>query len=183
MRLGVVPKSDADQRGEYFTMQDKLAELDQYDIVLIIGNYGSGKSDLARTYFRHRKRVDRHEIRHHMTEMTEHGTKWTSEGWDEDLEGLIKHIEHDLIVHFLERNVKLLIDNTSLTVASRKRYIQAAQRYHKSIVCVFLKRDVSTLLENNRKRAFPVPEPVIVKRYARTEEPSREEGFGKVVVT
>jgi predicted kinase len=163
-------------------MQDTLAEMNQYDIVLVIGNYGSGKSELARTHFRHRKRVDRHEIRHHLTEMTEHGRKWTPEDWDEDLEGLIKRIEHDLIVHFLEKGAKLLIDNTSLTVSSRKRYIQAAQRYHKSIACVFLKKDVSTLLENNRKREFPVPESAIVKGFAGTEEPTREEGFAKILV-
>jgi predicted kinase len=163
-------------------MKENLKELDRYDIVLVIGNYGSGKSELARTHFADRKRVDRHEIRHHMTEMTEHGRKWTSEDWDEDLEGLIKHFEHDLIVHFLERNVKLLIDNTSLTVKSRQRYIQAAQRYHKTIACVYLKRDVKTLIENNRKRDFPVPESVIVTRFARTQEPTREEGFGKIVV-
>jgi predicted kinase len=158
-----------------------IENLEKYDIILMIGNYGSGKSGLARELFRDRKRVDRHEIRHHLKEMTEHGVRWTPEDWDEDLEGLIKHIEYDLIVHFLEKNEKIIIDSTSLTIQSRKRYIEYARKFHKSIACIYLKRDSSVLLAENRTREFPVPETVIVNLFARTEEPSANEGFAKVV--
>jgi predicted kinase len=159
-----------------------IQDFDKYDIVLIVGNYGSGKSQIARELFRQRKRVDRHDIRHHLKEMTEHGDRWSPADWDEDLEGLIKHIEYDLIVHFLERNEKIVIDNTSLTRESRKRYIEYARKFHRSIACIYLKRDGPTLLEQNKSREYSVPEPVIVQLLARTEEPSPDEGFGTVVI-
>ena len=159
-----------------------IEDLHKYDIVLIVGNYGSGKSSLAREYFENRKRVDRHEIRHHLKAMTEHGTRWTPDDWDEDLEGLIKRIEYDLIVHFLERDQKIIIDNTSLTVKSRKRYIEHAKKFHKSIACIYLNRDSTTLIEQNRSREFPVPDSVIVQHFARTEVPSVEEGFAQVLI-
>jgi len=159
-----------------------IEDLHRYDIVLIVGNYGSGKSSLAREYFRDRKKVDRHEIRHYLKAMTEYGARWTPEDWDEDLEGLIKRIEYDLIVHLLERDQKILIDNTSLTVKSRKRYIEHAKKFHKSIACIYLNRDSSTLIEQNRSREFPVPDSVIVQHYARTEVPSVAEGFAQVLI-
>ena len=157
-------------------------DFDRYDIVLIVGNYGSGKSQIARELFSERKRVDRHELRHHLKEMTGHGERWSPADWDEDLEGLIKHIEYDIIVHFLERNDKIVIDNTSLTRESRKRYVDYARKFHRSIACIYLKRNGSTLLEQNKTREYPVPEPVIVQLLARTEEPSQNEGFGTVVI-
>ena len=159
-----------------------IEDLQKYDMVLIVGNYGSGKSSLAREYFRDRKKVDRHEIRHHLKAMTEHGARWTSEDWDEDLEGLIKRIEYDLIVHLLEGDQKIVIDNTSLTVKSRKRYIEHAKKFHRSIVCIYLNRDSSFLIEQNRRREFPVPDSVIVQHFARTEIPSVEEGFAQVAI-
>ena len=159
-----------------------IEDLHKYDIVLIVGNYGSGKSALAREYFRDRKRVDRHEIRHHLKAMLEHGARWTQEDWDEDLEGVIKRIEYDLIVHLLERNQKIIIDNTSLTVKSRKRYIEHAKKFRKSIACIYLDKDSSTLIEQNRSREFSVPDSVIVQLFARTEVPSVEEGFAQVLI-
>ena len=156
-------------------------ELQKFDIVLLVGNYGAGKSQIAKEYFEARKRVDRHELRHSLKEMTEHGKQWTPEDWNEDTEGLIKHMEHDIICHFLERNVKVIIDNTSLTKKSRKIYIEYAKRYSKSIACVFLQRDVKRLLEENRQKEYSVPDHVIVHLYAQTEVPSHEEGFDTIV--
>jgi predicted kinase len=158
-----------------------LEELKKYDIVLVVGNYGAGKSYLAKNSFKERKRIDRHQVRHHLKEMTEHGARWKAEDWNEDLEGLIKHIEHDIICHFLERNEKIIIDNTSLTKKSRKRYIENARRYNKTIACVYLQRDTSTLLEQNKRREFPVPDHIIVQLYTKTESPTVDEGFDTVV--
>jgi predicted kinase len=159
-----------------------MEEFKKYDIVLILGNYGSGKSQVAREYFHERKRINRHEIRHHLKEMTQHGADWNADDWDEELEGLIKHVEYDVIVHFLERNEKIIIDNTSLTVRSRKRYIDYARKFHKSIACIFLNKDTSVLLAQNRSREFPVPEHLIVKLYAKTEIPAIDEGFAQVLI-
>jgi predicted kinase len=159
-----------------------IEDLNRYDIVLIVGNYGSGKSSLAKEYFRSRKRVDRHEIRHHLKAMLEHGARWTQEDWDEDLEGLIKRIEYDLIVHLLERDQKIVIDNTSLTEKSRRRYIEHAKKFHKTIACIYLNRDSATLLEQNRSREYPVPDSVIVQHVARTEVPTVNEGFAQVLI-
>jgi predicted kinase len=157
-------------------------DLEKFDIILLIGNYGAGKSRLAKDYFKIRKRVDRHDIRRHLKEMTEHGEKWTINDWNEEVEGLVKHIEHDIICHFLERNEKIIIDNTSLTKRSRHRYVEIAKRYNKTIACVFLKRDIETLMEENKKKEYPVPDHVIVQLFAKTDVPTGEEGFNKVVI-
>ena len=155
-------------------------KLSVYDVILILGNYGAGKSYIAKTYFNERKRINRLEIRHMIKSMTEHGEKWDPNEWDEDIEGLIKHIEYDVICYFLERNKRIIIDNTSLTKKSRKRYIEYAKRYKKSIACVFLKRDINYLLEQNKKRSSAVPEHIIVKLYSKTEVPSSDEGFNLI---
>ena len=158
-----------------------IKEVDKYDIILILGNYCSGKSSFAREYFSNRKRVNRHEIRYHLVEMMGHGKKWDPNQWDEDLEGLVKHMEFDVISHYLERKEPIVIDNTSLSVKSRKRYIDYAKRYRKTIACIFLNRDVSTLLEQNAMRKYAVPDHVISSLHAKTELPSEKEGFDKVV--
>ena len=158
-----------------------LEELGKYDIILIIGNYGSGKSSLAKEHFKERQRINRHEIRHHLKEMTEHGEKWSPDDWNEDIEGLVRHIEHDIICHFLEKNEKIIIDNTSLTEKGRKKYVDYTRKYNKTIACIFMKRDVSILLEQNKKKEFPVPDHIIVQLFAKTELPSVEEGFNKIV--
>ncbi len=159
-----------------------IEDLKKYDIVLILGNYGAGKSFLAREYFGDRKRVNRHEIRHHLKEMTEHGKKWTADDWDEELEGFIKRLEYDIIRFFLERNEQVVIDNTSVTNKSRERYINYARRFKKSIGCLFLKKDISVLLSQNKMREYAVPEHIIVRLHAKTELPTIQEGFDKVVV-
>jgi predicted kinase len=163
-------------------MMNMFESLERYDIILLIGNYGAGKSDFAKQYFGNRKRIDRHVIRHGLKEMTEHGERWSVSDWDEDTEGLVKHMEHDIVCHFLERNQKLVIDNTSLTKKSRRTYVESAKRYSRSIACVYLERDVSSLIAENRKKDFPVPDHIIVQLYAQTEVPSEDEGFDKVLI-
>ncbi len=159
-----------------------LEELSKYDIILVVGNYGAGKSQLAKEYFGNRKRINRHEIRHHLVEMTGHGKKWTPTDWDEELEGLVKHIETDVIQHYLERKHKIIIDNTSLTKKSRAPYIVLARKFHQTIACVFLERDVSVLLRQNRMREYAVPDHIIIQLHAKTESPALEEGFTRVVI-
>ncbi len=159
-----------------------LDGLKSYDIILILGNYGAGKSHLSKEYFPERKRINRLEIRHMLKSMTEHGKKWNPEEWNEDIDGLVKHIELDIINHFLERNVPITIDNTSLTRKSRKRYIDVARRYKKSIACIFLNRDINYLLEQNKRRSYPVPDHLIVNLYSRTEIPNKDEGFDSLLL-
>jgi len=162
-------------------MESMFEELRIYDIILIIGNYGAGKSRLANEYFKERKRIDRHVLRYTIKEMTGHGEKWRLEDWNEDIEGLIKHVEYDLICHFLDRNEKIIIDNTSLTKKGRARYVGYAKKYNKTIACVFLNRESSVLLQQNKEKQYPVPDHVIVQLFTRTEFPSDAEGFDKII--
>ncbi|MBN2322549.1 MAG: AAA family ATPase [Spirochaetes bacterium] len=148
-----------------------------YGIVLVLGNYGAGKSSLAAEAFPERMRINRHEIRHGLKEMTEYGARWTPEDWNEDHEGLVKHIEYDIICHYLERDKKILVDNTSVTKKSRKRYIDLAKKYRKKIACIFLNPDISVLIKQNRMRQYPVPDRIIVDLYSKTEVPDKSEGF------
>ena len=156
-------------------------ELNKYDIILVSGNYGAGKSSLAKEYFAQRKRISRHEIRHLLKEMTEYGARWAPEDWSEDIEGLVKHIEYVIICHYMERNEKILVDNTSVTRQSRKRYIDYARKFHKRIACIFLGPDISVLLKQNRMREYPVPDRIIVGLFSKTELPNSDEGFDKII--
>ena len=156
-------------------------ELEKYDVIMILGNYGAGKSSLAKEHFPTRKRINRHELRQSIKEMTEYGARWDSKDWDEDIEGLIKHIEYDIICHYLEKNSKIVIDNTSVTSKSRKRYIDYARKFHKTIACIFLDLDISVLIKQNRMREYPVPDRVIVDLLSKTELPQEKEGFDKLI--
>jgi predicted kinase len=152
-------------------------EIKDYGIVLVSGNYGAGKSSLAREAFPDRKRINRHEIRHDLKEMTDYGARWTSGDWNEDHEGLVKHIENDIICHYLDRHLKILVDNTSVTKKSRKRYIDVAKKYRIKIACLFLNPDIPVLLKQNQMREYPVPDRIIVDLYSKTELPDEHEGF------
>jgi predicted kinase len=99
-----------------------------FDIVLVCGLPGSGKSHFARTHFLQsgRKRVNRKEIRRLLFEMTTFGQKWSEKEFASNDEFLVKHVERKIIEHLLQAKQKLLIDNTNISTESRKQYLTIA---------------------------------------------------------
>ena len=72
-------------------------------------------------------------------------------------EFLVKHVEKKIVEHFLQNHQKLLLDNTNISVESRKPYIAIAHQTGKSIGVVFLNTPVSQCLQRNRGREDAVP--------------------------
>jgi predicted kinase len=154
------------------------------DIVLICGLPGAGKSWFARAHFQGsgRKRVNRKEIRRGLYEMKTFGERWSEDKFDQVDEHLVKHVEKKIVEHLLQNRQKVLIDNTSVTVASRKTYVALARQMHHSIGVVFLNCPASTCLARNRTREDAIPETAISKLAAALELPSLQEGFAECLV-
>lgn len=155
-----------------------------FDIVLVCGLPGSGKSHFARTHFLQsgRKRVNRKEIRRLLFEMTNFGQKWSEKEFASNDEFLVKHVERKIIEHLLQAKQKLLIDNTNISIESRKQYLTIAHQTGKSIGAIFLDTPVIRCLERNRSREDAIPERVISNLAAEKELPEVSEGFKDVLV-
>lgn len=153
-------------------------------VVLICGNYGSGKSSLAGREFGARKRINRKEIRRFLATMTTHGKTWSATDYTPEEESIVKHIELAILRYYLERKEPLVIDNSSVTRKSRAVYIREARAQGAAISCIFVQVPVAELLQRNRARdaAERVPETVISQLYAKTELPERDEGFQRVTI-
>ncbi|HEY9594565.1 MAG TPA: AAA family ATPase [Spirochaetia bacterium] len=154
------------------------------DIVLVCGLPGSGKSHFAGTYFKDtgRKRVNRKELRRLLFEMTSFGQKWSEKDFASNDEFLVNHVERKIIEHFLQNRQKLLIDNTNISVESRKLYVTIARQTGRSIGAIFLDTPVLKCLERNRARDEGLPERVISSLAAEKELPETAEGFREVLV-
>ncbi|MGA2974754.1 MAG: AAA family ATPase [Spirochaetia bacterium] len=155
-----------------------------FDIVLVCGLPGSGKSHFARTHFLQsgRKRVNRKEIRRLLFEMTTFGQKWSEKEFASNDEFLVKHVERKIIEHLLQAKQKLLIDNTNISTESRKQYLTIAHQTGKSIGAIFLDTPIIRCLERNRSREDAIPERVISNLAAEKELPEVSEGFKDVLV-
>jgi len=152
------------------------------DIVLICGLPACGKSQYAKTYFKSQefKRINRKEIRRLLFEMTTFEDKWSEKEFASVDEGLVKQIERKLLENLLQNDQKVLIDNTSVSIVSRKSYIQLAQQMKKTIGVLFLNTPVQVCMERNRKKSDPVPERIIANLAAAIEMPNSSEGFKEV---
>jgi predicted kinase len=154
------------------------------DIVLVCGLPGSGKSHFAGAHFHQmeRKRVNRKEIRRLLFEMTNFGQKWSEKEFASNDEFLVKHVERKIIEHLLQTKQRILIDNTNISVESRKQYLTIAHQAGRSIGVIFLDTPVLRCMERNRSREDSVPERVISNLEAEKELPERSEGYREVAI-
>ncbi|MFA5518531.1 MAG: AAA family ATPase [Spirochaetota bacterium] len=161
-----------------------LRKFEKLDVVLVCGLPSSGKSHFARKFFidSGRKRVNRKEIRRLLYEMTSFGNKWSESMFSHVDENLVKHTERKVIEQLMVNNEKVLIDNTSVTVDSRKRYVATARRFNKSIGVIFLNTPVLLCLERNQGKEDSVPGTVISNLSAALAFPTKDEGFAEILV-
>ncbi|MCG8571162.1 MAG: AAA family ATPase [Spirochaetes bacterium] len=154
------------------------------DLVIICGLPCSGKSEFAADYFSNqkRKRINRNEIRRHLFEMTNFGQIWKADFFNEGDEYLVKHVERKILEHFLHNHIKVLVDNTSVSKASRKHYLEIAKHMNKTAGVIFLNTSVQTCLARNQKREDKLSPHIISNLYAKIEKPQREEGFSQVLI-
>ena len=160
-----------------------LTKFESIDILLVCGLPGSGKSVFSKQYFSNseRDRVNRKEIQRLLYEMIHFGKRWTEQEFDTVDEHLVKHVERKIIEQLLQKNQKVLVDNTSVSESSRKTYVGIAQQMHKTIGAIFLHTPAATCLQRNRERDDPVPERVISNMAAAIDLPATEEGFKAVL--
>ncbi|MCL2293877.1 MAG: ATP-binding protein [Spirochaetes bacterium] len=163
-----------------------LEQFRKSDIVLVCGLPGSGKSYFAKKYFAKSgcKRVSRKNIRQYLYEMLTFGDKWSDDKFDLVDENLVKHLERKTAEHFLQLGEKILIDNMSISSASRKDYITLAKQNKKTISAIFINTDIATCLKRNRERPPEdvVADSVIANLVATVEYPDRREGFKDVLI-
>ena len=160
----------------------RTATFENVQIVLVCGNYTSGKSAFAARFFPSCRRVNHNEIRRFIKTMTEHGRAWNAADFDQDTELLVMRIETTMLHHFIERKERVIVDNTCINRESRHKYVQEARARKLSIGCIFIDVPVATLLERNRQRpeAERVPERIISMLHAKMELPTTDEGFDLV---
>lgn len=151
-------------------------------VILICGNYNSGKSMLADKHFKKWKRINRNEIRRFIKSMTSHGDGWTQADYTPQMEHLVKHIEITMFRYYLEKHERVVIDSTSMTVKARQRYLQEIKRFHCTCGCIFLDPPISTLIHRNRVRVQEeqVPEQVLSTLHVKRELPGADEGFQQI---
>lgn len=162
----------------------KLEPFYDLDIVLVCGLPASGKSHFSRRYFDRdgRKRVNRKEIRKSLYQMTEFGREWSEEYFDSSDEGLVKHVERRILEHLLHGGRRVLVDNTSVSAASRKSYTNVARQMRRSIGVVFLNTPLQRCLQRNGSRTYQVPAVVLTNLAAAIELPRTDEGFDELLV-
>ncbi|PKL16057.1 MAG: hypothetical protein CVV49_18255 [Spirochaetae bacterium HGW-Spirochaetae-5] len=161
-----------------------LSSFHQFDIILVCGLPGAGKSHFSRREFmdKGRKRINRKEIRRLLYEMTNFGERWSEQDFSSVDEHLVKHTERKIIEHLLGSGEKILVDNTSVTTDSRKLYARIAERMNKSAGVIFLDTAVSVCMERNRHIDDPAPESVISKLAASKSLPVKSEGFKGILI-
>ena len=161
-----------------------LEEFYYLDIVLVCGLPASGKSQFAKSNFKPQefKRINRKEIRRLLFEMTTFEDKWTEKEFANVDEGMVKQIERKLLENFLQNNQKVLIDNTSVSILSRKSYVQLAIQMKKSIGVIFINTPVQTCMQRNHKKSDPIPDRIISNLSAAIEFPDSREGFKEVAI-
>ena len=154
------------------------------DVVLVCGLPASGKSHFSRRYFDRdgRKRINRKEIRRSLYQMTEFGRKWEEELFDNSDEGLVKHVERRILEQLLHNGNKVLIDNTSVSVSSRKTYLNVARQMHKSIGVIFLNTPLKRCIQRNNERTHHVPDGVIANLSVAIELPRSDEKFDELMI-
>lgn len=155
-----------------------------YNIILLCGLYGSGKTEFSNMYFKDSGllRVSRLELRKLMYEMTHFGESWAAEKFSEEDDVLAKHVERKIVEHFLQVKRNILIINTFMTRKSRQRFITIAKETRKTIGAVFLDTPLDICLAQSKRLKIPIPENVIRQLHSKKEPPAKLEGFNDVVV-
>lgn len=161
-----------------------LTKIDQLDIVLLCGLYGSGKTEFAVRSFKgkDRSRISRSDIRKSMFEMTSFGEKWEAGKFSEENDVLVKFIEKRIAEHFLHLKKKILVINTFVTKKSRHSWVETARQAKKTVGAIFLNRPLEQCLERNKQGGSLVPQEVVYALSHKIELPDKSEGFDEVLI-
>ncbi len=165
-------------------MNINIDKFKKFNMVLLCGLYGAGKTRFAEMYFKGtgRYRISRSEIRKLMYEMTSFGESWSSEMFKEEDDILIKHVERKITEHYLHNTRNVLIINTFVTKSSRMRFIKLAKDMKKTIGAIFLDTPLEKCRMQNEEGKVQAPEIVLNTLNMQKELPSVKEGFNDILI-
>tara|TARA_B100000795_G_C22794701_1_gene438748 strand:+ start:1763 stop:2839 length:1077 start_codon:yes stop_codon:yes gene_type:complete len=143
-----------------FSLEQPELDIEDYEVIILIGSPGSGKSSLFKTI-----------------------TGFTLVSQDE-LKYKSKCIK--LMNDTLKSGGKVIIDNTNPKRDKRKSYIEIAQKYGKKILSVVINvtKEQSMFLVNYRckiNKTVKIPDVAIHTYFKNYEKPVKEEGFDKII--
>jgi len=150
------------------------------NIIVLVGNIGSGKSTLVKQYQEQGYIV----IARDMLRYAIGGGEYV---FNPEYEPIIWNTELSLLDDFLNKGVNIIVDEVGLSKAMRRRYIDIAEIYDYNITCIQL-RKLSKEESVNRRMINPhgtndrkVWGDVWEKFNKQYEEPSLDEGFDEII--
>ncbi len=165
-------------------MDINVNEFKKYNIILLCGLYGAGKTKFANMNFKNtgRYRISRSEIRRLMYQMTNFGEPWTSDLFTEDDDILVKHVERKITEHYLHNKRNIIVINTFITKNSRERFIKQAKNMKKTISVIFLDTPLEKCRMQSEEGPIIVPEIVLNTLHMKRELPTKKDGFDDVLI-
>jgi predicted kinase len=90
--------------------------------------------------------------------------------------------ENRLLTFCFETSIPLVVDNTNVTVADRKRYIDLARQHRYSVTGYYFEVSLQSCLERNALRPGRqlVPEKGILAKYKALQIPALAEGYDEL---
>ncbi|MCJ8153279.1 hypothetical protein MKJ01_05825 [Chryseobacterium sp. SSA4.19] len=88
--------------------------------------------------------------------------------------------EGKLLHYCFETQSKMVIDNTNITIESRRKYIDLSQRNQYKIIGYYFENNLQDCLERNKSRKDSINEIGIKAKYKELEKPLFTEGFDTI---
>ena len=141
------------------------------ELIVLCGLPGSGKSTHTR-----KKWGDTHVV----ICADEFRKVYTGKDFDLSAEHMVQLMVSTTVEVLLRRSMPVVIDMTSLTIKSRRRWIDLAKKCDAPVRCVWMDVATSVCLERNARRERRVPVDVIDAMAKRFIHPLCGEGFDSI---
>lgn len=156
---------DADEtKIEKFASYDKLIYDKPFELVLLIGAPGSGKTTYCSTIFPHVEKVSMDDERARLGDVN-----------DMSKNQEVYETCYRKLVHNMKNRISSIWDATSVNRKMRYRLVDMARQKGAIIRMVFFDVPLETILERNRNRDRVVPDKVVEDYYRRLQVPASYE--------
>lgn len=141
------------------------------ELVVMVGIAGIGKSTYVQENFADYHCVSLDEMNRVLSPVS---------GFHERNLDIERQVQEFPIRDCLAHGRPVVVDNTNLTIARRRLYVDLAKEYGAYAQCLYFEPDLERALRQNAKRLDPVPAEVIRRMAEVFEIPTLGEGFYKV---
>jgi predicted kinase len=151
------------------------------EIIIMIGNIGSGKSTIARKYATEGYRVISRDALRYMVG----GGKYT---FDLNLEASIKKSAVKILETFMKNRISIVYDETNVSKNLRVDTIQLAKKYNYKIIayvlpCLSKEQSVDRRMKDpHGQNSREIWNSVWERFNSMYEEPSKDEGFDEIIL-